>query len=67
MSLRDFLLDPVAVKEVSGLSRRWQTFAGRCVYVVLIGVIVWIFWRKFDRDQVFPTLSDYARLGRDLF
>jgi ABC-type transport system involved in multi-copper enzyme maturation permease subunit len=65
--LRNLLLDPLAVKELSGTSRRWQTFASRILYVALIGFIVWEFTRMWERRTTWFSVSDYARLGRELF
>jgi len=66
MSLRDAVLDPLSLKELSGTSRRWQTYAGRMLYVALIGFVVWEFSRNWRRSS-WLSLSDYASLGRQLF
>jgi ABC-type transport system involved in multi-copper enzyme maturation permease subunit len=62
-----FLLDPLVVKELSGTSRRWQTFATRVLYVGLIGFVVWEFTRMWEQQTRWFSVSDYARLGRQLF
>jgi ABC-type transport system involved in multi-copper enzyme maturation permease subunit len=67
VTLLHFLLDPLAVKELSGTSRRWQTFATRVLYVALIGFVVWEFTRMWEQRARLLTVSDFARLGRDLF
>lgn len=62
-------LDPLLIKELSGTSRRWQTYAFRGVYVAAIAAVVWNFSESFARSAgtLNPTVSAYARLGRDLF
>ena len=30
-----FFIDPLSVKELSGIARRWQTYVGRGVYIAL--------------------------------
>jgi len=62
-----FFIDPLSVKELSGIARRWQTYIGRCVYVGLISVIVWIFWSNLSRGGGWMSPSAYAELGRSLF
>src|SRR6185295_215084 len=65
--IRRFFVDPLSVKELSGIARRWQTYIGRCLYVGLIGVIIWIFWNNVTRRSAWMSPSEYAVLGRDLF
>jgi ABC-type transport system involved in multi-copper enzyme maturation permease subunit len=62
-----FALDPLIVKELSGSSRRWQTYAGRAVHLALLGVVVWNFTRSWEQRAAWLTLSDYASLGHELF
>jgi ABC-type transport system involved in multi-copper enzyme maturation permease subunit len=64
--LGGLLLDPVARKEIAGVSRRWQTYAGRVLYLGLIGLAVFSFWRSMHRAGAL-SVSEYAGLGRDLF
>jgi len=61
--------DPLLIKELSGTSRRWQTYAFRGVYVAAIACVVWNFSESFAQSagSLNPTVSAYARLGRDLF
>jgi ABC-type transport system involved in multi-copper enzyme maturation permease subunit len=65
--IRRFLIDPLAVKELSGIARRWQLYLGRGIYVGLIGFIVWIFWNALTRRGDWMSPSAYAELGRQLF
>jgi ABC-type transport system involved in multi-copper enzyme maturation permease subunit len=60
-------VDPLSVKELSGISRRWQTYIGRGLYVGLIGLVVWIFWVSLTRYHDWMSPSAYADLGRQLF
>ncbi len=63
----EFFRDPVAIKEVNGSTRRWQTFAGRCLYAVLIGLVVSHFWTNGPRLAWNAGVSEFADLGRRLF
>jgi ABC-type transport system involved in multi-copper enzyme maturation permease subunit len=65
--VRRFFIDPLSVKELSGIARRWQTYLGRCLYIGLIGTIVYIFWTQLSRGGAWISPSAYAELGRDLF
>jgi ABC-type transport system involved in multi-copper enzyme maturation permease subunit len=65
--VRRFFVDPLAVKELSGISRRWQTYIGRCLYAGLIGLIIWIFWNTMIRRGGWMSPSAYAELGRNLY
>ena len=65
--IRRFFIDPLAVKELSGIARRWQLYLGRGIYVGLIGFIVWIFWNTLTRRGDWMSPSAYAELGRQLF
>ena len=42
--LRTLLVDPLTVKELSGVARRWQSYVSRMIYVALIGAVVVIYW-----------------------
>ena len=64
--LRRFALDPVVVKELSGVARRWQTYVGRVVYVGLIGFILFLVWNSMGVRHL-ANSSEYANLGRRLF
>jgi ABC-type transport system involved in multi-copper enzyme maturation permease subunit len=61
------LLDPLTRKEIGGFARRWQTYLGRVVYVGLIGLIVFDFWRSMTAEARYVSVSEYASLGRRLF
>jgi ABC-type transport system involved in multi-copper enzyme maturation permease subunit len=60
------LLEPVTAKELSQLSRRWPTYAGRTLYVTLVASVLFLFTQGLARS---PSLSpsEYAHLGRSLF
>ncbi len=60
-------LDPLTSKELSGYSRRWQTYVGRVLYVGIIGFIVFQFWTDMHASGKSLHVSEYAALGRDLF
>lgn len=62
-----FLLDPVTMKEIFGISRRGQTYFGRVVYVGLIGLIMYQFWSMHISQNPYLSPSAYSALGRDLF
>lgn len=61
------LLDPVAVKELSGSARRWQTYVTRGIYIVLCGWILWSYSDDILHASARFSPSTYARLGRDIF
>jgi ABC-type transport system involved in multi-copper enzyme maturation permease subunit len=65
--LRRLLLDPIAIKELSGTARRWQTYAGRGLYVAVFGLVLWSYSDNFIVGGAWKTQSDYAQLGRQLF
>jgi len=65
--IRRLFIDPLSVKELSGIARRWQTYVGRGLYVGLIGLIVGIFWMNHSRGGDWMSPSAYAELGRGLF
>jgi ABC-type transport system involved in multi-copper enzyme maturation permease subunit len=65
--LRRFFIDPLSVKELSGMSRRWQMYVGRCLYISLISFIIWLFWTNLTRQDRWMSPSAYAELGRTLF
>ncbi|HLF94710.1 MAG TPA: ABC transporter permease subunit, partial [Planctomycetota bacterium] len=52
--------------ELSGVSRRWQTYLGRIVYVGLIGAILFMTWNSMDVRNL-ANSSEFAHLGRRLF
>jgi hypothetical protein len=54
----------VTVKELSGLSRRWQTYGARAAYV---GLVAFIFWLGMSERSAMLSVSEFAQFGRDLF
>ncbi|MBI4563788.1 MAG: ABC transporter permease subunit [Planctomycetes bacterium] len=69
-----FGLDPVMRKEFYGISRRWQTYAFRAVYVGVLTLAVWSMWKTFEENLLryfaFTGQMDYsmyAQFGRELF
>jgi ABC-type transport system involved in multi-copper enzyme maturation permease subunit len=57
----------MAVRELSGVARRWQSYASRMFYVALIGVIVSVYWYTISERAAWMSPSEYAVLGRTLF
>jgi ABC-type transport system involved in multi-copper enzyme maturation permease subunit len=64
-----FFRDPVAIKELSGFARRWQTYLGRMVYVGFAALVLYQFWQTLLRRALVMNISrsEYAELGRALF
>lgn len=62
-----FFIDPLSVKELSGIARRWQTYVGRGIYIGLIGLILWIFWSSLTSRGNYLTRSAFAELAHYLF
>ena len=62
-----FFVDPLSVKELSGISRRWQMYVGRCIYLLLVAFILWLFWSNLTRTSNWMSPSVWAELGRNLF
>jgi len=58
--------DPVMRKEMLGASRHWQTYFFRAFYVAILGFVVWAVWGD-TRHYGGVSISDLARMGRDLF
>lgn len=65
--IESILVDPLSVKELSGISRRWQTYVGRGLYVALIGLVIWIFYTTTLARARYMSPSEFAMLGRYLF
>jgi ABC-type transport system involved in multi-copper enzyme maturation permease subunit len=65
--LERLLLDPLAIKELSGSARRWQTYAGRGLYVAGFVLILWSYADRFSSRHLGLSSSGYAKLGKDLF
>lgn len=59
--------DAVAVKELSGSSRRWTTYASRVAYVGVIAAVLWGYADDLKGRHLSRGLSDYAYLGRQIF
>ena len=59
--------DPVAWRELAGLSRRKRTYLLRAVYVGGVGLLLWILWRARTVGVDALGVSDYADVGRHLF
>jgi hypothetical protein len=65
--IRRLLMDPMTRKELGTLSRRWQTYVLRVVYVAAIGLVLYLSTASelVRRDALSP--SEYAALGRRIF
>jgi len=62
--------DVVALKELRGMSRRWQTYVGRCLFVGLTAYLLYEYWRNAWLSQAGSrtvSVSEYAALGRAIF
>jgi len=63
--------DPVALKELRGVSRRWQTYVGRCLYVGITAVLLHQYWKDnlvaAEGEEPTTSISQYAVLGRAIF
>lgn len=63
--------DPVALKELRGVSRRWQTYVGRCLYVGITAVLLYQYWKDnwvaAEGEEPTTSVSQYAVLGRAIF
>lgn len=67
MNLVRMLLDPIAIKELSGSARRWQTYVGRGIYVAVFALILWNYSERMSGHRQWISRSFYAELGRELF
>ena len=62
------LHDPVVAKELRGISRRWQTYLGRCVFVAVTAYLLTSIGRASGGDaRGTVTVSQYAQIARDIF
>lgn len=63
--------DPVALKELRGVSRRWQTYVGRCLYVGITAALLYEYWKEHwvaaVGEEPLVSVSQYAALGRAIF
>lgn len=63
--------DPVALKELRGVSRRWQTYVGRCLFVGITAYLLYEYWKDAWRGQVGSSatihVSQVAQLGRAIY
>jgi ABC-type transport system involved in multi-copper enzyme maturation permease subunit len=58
--------DPVMRKELTGVSRRWTTYAFRTLYVIVLAFILWAIWFDYSDAELF-SFSRFAAIGRELF
>lgn len=61
------LFDPLAVKELSGISRRWQTYVTRGLYVAIMAVVVYIFRRSMMARGGLGGPSELASMAHSFF
>jgi len=63
--------DPVALKELRGVSRKWQTYVGRCLFVGITAYLLYEYWKEAwvtrHAMSASVSISEYARLGREIF
>ncbi|HYF01416.1 MAG TPA: ABC transporter permease subunit [Planctomycetota bacterium] len=61
------LLDPIALKELRGVTRRWQTYGLRVLYLSLMALVVYQATgaARSRTDVIQP--SEFAEIGRTLF
>ena len=60
-------LDPLTIKELKGLSRRWQNHVGRVIYVGLVACVLLRWWSEVAGHPGRYSNSDFAVFGRTLF
>jgi ABC-type transport system involved in multi-copper enzyme maturation permease subunit len=61
------ILEPLLIRELRRLSRRWRTYALRAAYLSLLGGVLWLTWGRSVGDVGLMTVSELADVGRDLF
>jgi ABC-type transport system involved in multi-copper enzyme maturation permease subunit len=61
------IVEPLVVRELQRLSRRWRTYALRAAYLALLGGVLWLTWGRTLGDASLMTVSELADVGRDLF
>jgi ABC-type transport system involved in multi-copper enzyme maturation permease subunit len=64
---RRIFVDPLAVKELSGIARRWQTYVSRGLYVAVMGIIVWMFWSTMQSRGGLGSPSALAQMAHGFF
>jgi ABC-type transport system involved in multi-copper enzyme maturation permease subunit len=66
-----FLADPVAGKELRSVSRRWQTYVGRCIFVGVTAYLLYEYWKRVwagnPGQPAGASVSQVAELGREIF
>jgi ABC-type transport system involved in multi-copper enzyme maturation permease subunit len=65
------LADHVAGKELRSVSRRWQTYVGRCVFVGVTAYLLYEYWKRVWAGKpglpAEASVSQVAELGREIF
>jgi ABC-type transport system involved in multi-copper enzyme maturation permease subunit len=61
------LLDPLTIKELNGMSRHWQNYAGRVLQVGIVACVLLRWWSDLMSHPGRFSNSDYAVFGRTLF
>ena len=61
------LFDPLTIKELRGLSRHWQNYVGRVIYVGLVACVLLRWWSEIATLSGTGSTSDFAAFGRRLF
>ncbi len=58
---------PLAIKDLGGVSRRWQTYAMRTGYLALVALVIWGVAGSSRKSPFSLGASDLAQLARDIF
>jgi len=63
--------DPVAAKELRSVSRRWQMYVGRGIFVAITAYLLYEYWKSAWRGlggrPGFVSVSSYAEVAREIF
>ena len=51
------LADPVTGKELRSVSRRWQTYVGRVLFVAATGALIYAFWQDAWKATISVSAS----------